>query len=484
MINPVNRVIFHPARRVPPSSPASSLPATHRSTRSCASLFFYSSNKLRIEENGHQSPSARQKDTFLNVGHDDNLTTLATERSRDELLNEQHRWQDVEIRGFPESQRRVLDNVATMEHWCAAAFCKDSSRLSGINQIVALTASIEKLLEMAALSSQHLHSCHQWLSGEVEQIKKRFDEETRLLFEMPPTDVHRSTMKFADHSQVVLRHASQLYERLIDRCKENSCNEEIMHHLIVSKKVCEDFLLQVSTIQFGSRMGLLRKTPEQEERMKKLRLKFAERLNAAIREKQRLEIHQIFEGVIAASESAGVLSNRFARCSPTDLYPPESYVDLVDVLTHFGLNTMDRLQIIGYFANDLDATTETADERKYFNVACSCLLNDHMSDAAMREMRKAWSSDQRLVCIDRVCGVPGTTELEHRNETEGTPNKETAFELSSRPTKQTGQQLGEMHQEDPHDHPAHTHTDEPVFVEPAQSEDAELPTENRPPHAF
>ncbi|KAI6225473.1 hypothetical protein M3Y99_01335400 [Aphelenchoides fujianensis] len=247
-----------------------------------------------------------------------------------------------------------------------------------------------------------------------------------------------------------------------------------MHHLIVSKKACEDFLLQVSTIQFGSRMDLLRETPEQEERMNKLRLKFAQRLNVAMRGKQQLKIHQIFEGVIAASKCAKVVSNRFARCSPTDLYPPQSYVDLLDVLTHFGVSTTDRLQIIGYFAKDLDATTDTSDERKYFNVACSCLLNDHMSDAAMSEMQKTWSFDQQFVCIDRVCGVPETAELKRRSKTEGKPNKDPTLKFSPRPMEQTAQQSGETRQEFPHNLPAHMHTDESVFVEPAQSEDTEL----------
>ncbi|KAI6218625.1 hypothetical protein M3Y99_01698400 [Aphelenchoides fujianensis] len=351
----------------------------------------------------------------------------------------------------------------------------------------------ERFLEMEEVTEEQLHFFHKWLGKEVDQTKKRFDEESRLLFELPPGHVLRSTMNFVDHSQLVFRHASQLYERLNARFQKLNADEEIMQQLVVNKKICEDLLLQVSAILFGSHMDLLRETPEQEERMNRLRLKFAERLNIAARRQQNLEIHQIFEDVVAASAQDELFTELFAHRAPTDLYPPDSYVHLMDVLPHFGVTTEAKLQIIGYFAKDLDAITEEPIDRKYFNVACGYLLNDKMTDAAMSEMQAAWSSDQRLVRIDRMCGVPGMDELKRLSETDEKPYEEADLEFFPCSNEQEAQKLLALYRKFPYgvhkfnlnmverrryellvDPPAQTEADEPEIVKRARSEVARI----------
>jgi hypothetical protein len=106
--------------------------------------------------------------------------------------------------------------------------------------------------------------------------------------------------------------------------------------LVVEKKICEGLQLQASAFLFGYHMDFLRETPEQVERMNRLRLKFADRLMIVIRDEQTLEIRQIFEGVIAASKGVRVFDELFAHCSPAELYPPKSYIDLMAVLPHPG----------------------------------------------------------------------------------------------------------------------------------------------------
>ncbi|KAI6208721.1 Protein ELYS [Aphelenchoides besseyi] len=275
-------------------------------------------------------------------------------------------------------------------------------------------------VEMDEVDEEMLNFFHKWLGKEVEQTKTRFDEESRLLYDMPPKDVLRSTMDFVDHSQIIF---------------------QIMKRLKMNKKICEDLLLQISAILFGSHMDLLRDTPEQEERMNKLRLKFAERRNIAIRLSQSLEIHKIFDGVIEASRGVQFFDDLFGKRSSSDLYPPDSYIDLLDVLSHLGITTSAKLQIIGYYAKDMDAIIENANERKYFQVACGYLLNDKISDEAMNEMQNAWNMDQKLIRIDKMCGVPGMDELKRLSETEEKPYEENDLQFMPVTNTQEQQKL-------------------------------------------
>ncbi|KAI6226343.1 hypothetical protein M3Y99_01303500 [Aphelenchoides fujianensis] len=196
-----------------------------------------------------------------------------------------------------------------------------------------------------------------------------------------------------------------------------------------------------------------------------------------LRDEQTLEIRQIFEGVIAASKGVQVFDELFAHCSPAELYPPKSYIDLMAVLPHPGVTMTVKLKIMGYFAKDLDASTEKAVDRKYFKEACGYLFNDEMTDAAMSEMQAAWSSDQGLLREHCGCGRLGTDEQKRWRETEEKLNTQAARESNPRPTEHMARQSCELHQEVPHGQAAQTQTDEPIFVEPVQSEDAELPNQ-------
>ncbi|KAI6204003.1 hypothetical protein M3Y94_00622300 [Aphelenchoides besseyi] len=348
-------------------------------------------------------------------------------------------------------------------------------------------------VEMNDVDEEMLNFFHKWLGKEVEQTKTRFDEESRLLYDLPPKDVLRSTMDFVDHSQIIFRRAIQLYDALIVRFQKLDSDEEIMKRLKVNKKICEDLLLQISAILFGSHMDLLRETPEQEERMNKLRLKFAERRNIAVRLSQNLEIHKIFDGVIEASRGVQFFDDLFGKHSPSDLYPPDSYIDLLDVLSHLGITTSAKLQIIGYYAKDMDAIVENANDRKYFQVACGYLLNDKISDEAMNEMQNAWNMDQKLIRIDQMCGVPGMDELKRLSETEEKPYEESDLQFMPVTNAQEQQKLLALYNKLPYgihkfnmdmisrrryemivDPPAQTVKTEPEFVQTARKEVARI----------
>jgi hypothetical protein len=99
-----------------------------------------------------------------------------------------------------------------------------------------------------------------------------------------------------------------------------------------------------------------------------------------------------------------------------------------------------KLKIMGYFAKDLDASTEKAVDRKYFKEACGYLLNDEMTDAAMSEMQAAWSSDQGLLREHCGCGRLGTDEQKRWRETEEKLNTQAARESNPRPTEHMARQ--------------------------------------------
>ena len=110
---------------------------------------------------------------------------------------------------------------------------------------------------------------------------------------------------------------------------------ETMTRLSLDKKICNDLLLQISGILFGSQMDLLRESPEQVERMNKLRLRFAERRTVAAHLGIVLDIHSIYNGVIEASRNSQFFHGLFGKKEAHELYPPESFLDLLDVLPHF-----------------------------------------------------------------------------------------------------------------------------------------------------
>jgi hypothetical protein len=114
-----------------------------------------------------------------------------------------------------------------------------------------------------------------------------------------------------------------------------------MRSLKINKKICDDLLLQVSAILFGSHVDLLRETPENLERLNKIRLGFGERQNIASRLGIQLEIHNIFDGVIEASREIEFFNELFGKRKAFELYPPDTFTDLLDVLPHFWFVTFD-----------------------------------------------------------------------------------------------------------------------------------------------
>src|SRR4051812_28197888 len=95
---------------------------------------------------------------------------------------------------------------------------------------------------------------------------------------------------------------------------------EVMQRLKINRKVCDDLLLQISAILFGSHIDLLRETPQNVERLNKLRLGFAERCRIASRLNIKLEIYKIFVDIIEASHVIEHYQDLFGNRSSHELY--------------------------------------------------------------------------------------------------------------------------------------------------------------------
>jgi hypothetical protein len=167
---------------------------------------------------------------------------------------------------------------------------------------------------------------------------------------MKPSDLPRPAILFSEHSRLVFRRAAQLYDVLTDRFQSLDAGEglsniqnisnyllllDVMQRLAINKKICEDLLLQISAVLFGSHLDLLRDTPQNVERLNKLRLGFGERRSIASRLNIQLEIYKIFEDIIEASRGVEHYHELFGTKKPHELYPPENFTDLIDVLPHF-----------------------------------------------------------------------------------------------------------------------------------------------------
>lgn len=264
---------------------------------------------------------------------------------------------------------------------------------------------------------------------------------------MKPSDLPRPAILFSEHSQLVFRRAAQLYDVLTDRFQKLDVSEgmwtfeisdqfsyvclDVMQRLKINKKVCEDLLLQISAMLFGSHIDLLRDTPQNVERLNKLRLGFGERRAIASRLKIKLEIYKIFEDIIEASRGIEHYQELFGAKLPHELYPPETFTDLLDVLPHFrwlfsnfipnnpfsSVTLSAKLQILGYFTKDLDLFASTEGQHQNtFDMACGFLLNDNLTNAAITEMMTAWNSDMRLLRINQMKNVPGMDALKRLSD--------------------------------------------------------------------
>lgn len=184
-------------------------------------------------------------------------------------------------------------------------------------------------------------------------------------------------------------------------------------------------LLQISAILFGSHVDLLRETPENVERLNKVRLGFAERRSIALRLGIRLEIYKIFDDIIEASREIEHYKDIFGRRLPHELYPPDSFTDLLDVLPHFSVTLSAKLQILGYFVRDLDHFAPiTGQKQSTFDIAGGFLLNDNLTSEAMSEMLTAWNSDMRLLRINQMREVPGMEALKRLSDVNEKPYSE------------------------------------------------------------
>jgi hypothetical protein len=109
-----------------------------------------------------------------------------------------------------------------------------------------------------------------------------------------------------------------------------------MGRLRTNKMICDDLLLQISATLFGLHIDLLRDSPENVERLNKIRLGFGERRTIAAQMRVRPEIYRIFDDVIEVSRGLEHHKELFGKRSAHDLYPPETFVDLLDVLSNIG----------------------------------------------------------------------------------------------------------------------------------------------------
>lgn len=190
-----------------------------------------------------------------------------------------------------------------------------------------------------------------------------------------------------------------------------------MQRLTLNKKICEDLLLQISAILLGSHVDLLRDTPENVERLNKLRLGFAERKLIASRLNIRLEIYKIFQDIIEASRGVEHFNELFGNKQPHELYPPDSFTDLLDVIPHINVNLSAKLQILGYFTKDLDFLSPIENQQQStFDMACGFLLNDNLTNEAISEMMTAWNSDMRLLRINKMREIPGMDALKRLSD--------------------------------------------------------------------